>query len=190
MSSKHELSLLPKEEFEQRTLGRLLIWALSVGRWIVVFTEFIVICAFLSRFYLDRRIADLHEDIFQKQAIVQAMNNFEEEFRFLKERVEIIESLAGQPPADEVLEAVISLVPVDVALTNFTFENGEVEITAIALSQQGLADFWHQINDTEIFTNARITEVSKKEDRLGISFKVVANFIGLSNKKKENAITS
>ena len=60
---KKDINLLPREEFEQKTVGRFLIWALTVGRWIVIVTELIVITAFLSRFKLDRDLANLYEKI-------------------------------------------------------------------------------------------------------------------------------
>lgn len=187
MSSSHEISLLPKEEFERKALGRFLIWVLSVGRWIVVFTEFIVICAFLSRFYLDRRIADLHDDIFQKQAIVKAMSSFEEEFRFLQVRIETIEELTSQSTPSEVLEAIISIVPPDVSLSSFDFEKGKVEVSAVALSYQGLASFYQLWDQLENFDNLRVTKIAKEENETGISFTIVANFTGFAQREKNAA---
>lgn len=184
MAPKHEISLLPKEEFEQRAMGRFLIWALSVGRWIVVFTEFIVICAFLSRFYLDRRIADLHDDIFQKQAIVRAMSGFEEEFRFLQQRLETVDQLVSQATPNEVLEAVISIVPNDVSLTDFSFKEGRIEISGITLSHQGLSSFGYNLDKLEGFDEVKITQVSKDEKKARIDFSISAKFL----KKQENAV--
>jgi hypothetical protein len=63
---KKEINLLPKEEFEKKPLGKFLVWALSIGRYIVIFTELIVILAFLSRFKLDRDLADLNQSVREK----------------------------------------------------------------------------------------------------------------------------
>lgn len=178
MSFKREVSFLPKEELEQKALGRVLIWVLSTGRWIVVLTEFIVICAFLSRFYLDREIADLHDDIFQKQAIVEAMSNFEEEFKSLQTRIETIDELVGQAMPNEILETIIPVIPNDVFLNSFDFQEDKIEISAVALSYQGLANFWYDFGKLENFANVKITKIGKEEQKTEITFTIVADFSG------------
>ena len=80
---KSEIELLPQEGWEKGTLGKLLKWALTAGRYIVIVTELAVIMAFLSRFKFDRELTDLHEEIKQKQAVIQSAQSFETEFRFL-----------------------------------------------------------------------------------------------------------
>ena len=57
---KHEIELLPKEEWEKTSFGKFIKWTLNVGRYIVIATELIVILAFVSRFKLDRDLTDLY----------------------------------------------------------------------------------------------------------------------------------
>jgi len=179
MSSKHEISLLPQEEFEQKPWGRFLIWVLSVGRWIVVFTEFIVICAFLSRFYFDRQIADLHDDISQKQAIVMAMSDFEEDFRFLQKRMKTIEELTEGTAPNKFLTIIASVLPNDVSLVDFDFDEEDgLEISAIAFSYRGFNDFWHGFDNLTDFENVKISETTRKEGELGIQFTATAELPG------------
>ena len=58
-----EFNLFPKEPWERGAVGQLLTWVLSVGRYVVVFTELIVISAFLYRFGLDRNLTDLRASV-------------------------------------------------------------------------------------------------------------------------------
>jgi len=52
-AKKREISLLPKEkEGLPGTVEKATKWLVNVGRWIIVFTELIVILSFLSRFWL------------------------------------------------------------------------------------------------------------------------------------------
>ena len=81
-----EINLLPKERWETGVLGKLLKWALNIGRYVVVFTELVVIGAFLYRFGLDRQLTDLKEEIGQKQALVESFGDFEAKFRDLQEK--------------------------------------------------------------------------------------------------------
>ncbi len=84
---KSTIELLPQENWEKGTFGRLLKWALTVGRYIVIITELIVILAFLSRFKFDRDLTDLNEKVKQQQAIVQSSAQFEQKFRFLQKQL-------------------------------------------------------------------------------------------------------
>ena len=95
---KKAIEFLPQEEWQKGTLGHLLKWALTVGRFIVVFTELIVILAFLSRFKFDRDLTDLNEAVSQKKAIVEAAADFEQDFLFLQKQLETIAGLKKNRP--------------------------------------------------------------------------------------------
>ena len=45
-AQEKQINLLPKDKWEVGVIGKLLKWALNIGRYIVVFTELIVISAF------------------------------------------------------------------------------------------------------------------------------------------------
>jgi Tfp pilus assembly protein PilN len=182
---KRQISLLPKEEFEQTPIGKFLIWALSIGRWIIVLTEFIVICAFLSRFYLDRRIADLAEEISQKKAMVVSMAEFEQEFRSFQERLKTAEGLAANADQVWLLDLVSQTLPADVSLTSFSFDEGNLRLSALVLSQTGLNSFLTNLSQNPNFTQLNISKIAKEESGAGLK-------INLSAKVKkgggENAI--
>lgn len=77
---KDAINLLPPSEFEESIWGRLLHWAVSTGRYIIILTELVVIIAFLSRFKLDNDIANLSRDIESKKGLLMAYRSKEEEF--------------------------------------------------------------------------------------------------------------
>lgn len=176
MAVPHEISLLPKEDFERKPLGIFLIWALSVGRWVVVITELIVISAFLSRFYLDRRIADLHDEIFQKQAIVKALADFESDFRFLQFRLETIKQINRLATPNQIINEIVSNVPSDVTLSGLKYEEGNVEIEAVSFSQYGIDVFLNQLSLSKNLDKVRLAEVTKEKDKTEIVFKITANY--------------
>lgn len=182
---KQQISLLPKEEFEQRPLGKLLLWALSAGRWIVVLTEFIVILAFLSRFYFDRRIADLSEEISQKRAIVVSMVGFEKEFRLVGERLETVEKITAAREQEEIFGLVAPLVPADVMLTSLSLEKDKIKISALSLSQAGLNSFLANISASPYLSGTNITRIAKEEGEMNIKIDFSAQF---KMKGENNAI--
>ncbi len=85
-----QVNLLPRERFEYSSLGRFLVWALSTGRLVVVLTELVVIGAFVSRFWFDRKLSDLRQVRMQRTAAVAAMDDVRakwERFQFLAEEI-------------------------------------------------------------------------------------------------------
>lgn len=175
---KREIELLPREEWEKTSLGKLLKWTLTVGRYIVIATELIVILAFLSRFKLDRDLTDLYEDIKQKQAIIEASSDFEEEFRFLQKRLATIEDLEKKQLATAgIIEEISLLIPLDVSLTELRFDGKEVSLTATALSEQGLASFINNLKTSDRFEKIVLSDVvSGTERAVGIQFKLESEF--------------
>jgi len=176
---KTAIEFLPQEDWEKGTFGKILKWALTVGRHIVIFTELIVILAFLSRFKLDRDLTDLGEEIKQKQAIVEASAQFEKEFRFLGKQLQTIESLRkNQLGAEEVLSELAALIPVDVYLADFNVTGKQVSLTAIALSERGLGTFLRNLKESPKFENLSLSQVSSQmEKEIGIKFQLKGELV-------------
>src|SRR3989344_7346869 len=87
-----KINLLPKDSFDFSTLGKFLRWSLTTGRVLVVLTEFVVILAFGSRFYFDKRLNDLVEEIVQKQAVVDSYAEIEKTTRDILTKQEVVNS--------------------------------------------------------------------------------------------------
>lgn len=173
---KREINLLPREEFEKKPLGRFLTWALSAGRYIVIFTELIVLIAFLSRFKLDRDLSDLYDKIQAKQAQITAQSDFEKEFRAFQAKLETIKTLQkDQTQGEEIVAAVAQAIPNDVSLDNLSFSEEDIRLTGIALSDTGLGGFVSNLSVSEKFTAISIANITKEAGesiRFTISAKV------------------
>lgn len=173
-AQKNIIEFLPQEDWEKKPAGKILKWALSIGRYIVITTELIVIIAFLSRFKFDRDLTDLNEEIKQKQTIIESQAQFEQEFRFLQKKLAAIESLEKQRlQTNKILDELSSLTPIDVYLSNLQINNQEINLSAIALSETGLATLINNIKNSSLFNNLNLSQVSSgAEKTIGINFEV------------------
>lgn len=173
---KKEINLLPRDEFEKKPFGKLLIWALNVGRWIVVFTELIVILAFLSRFKLDRDLVDLYESIKAKQTIITSYSTFEKDFRFLQNRLLLTSKIdSGNFSAVNLISSVSQFTPVDVALSKVALSEGVVTISGAALSEAGLKTFLKGLSQFSLLTDISLANVTKQKEGEGsIQFSLTA----------------
>ncbi len=85
--AKKQISLLADAPFDLTLQGRIVNWLTTWGRAILVLVEVVVIGAFFSRFWLDRKNSDLSDDIRQKRAILESTLEFENDFRSLQKKI-------------------------------------------------------------------------------------------------------
>lgn len=171
---KSSIELLPQEEWEKTSFGKILKWILGVGRWIVIGTELIVVLVFLSRFKLDRDLTDLYGEIKQKQVIIDAARDFENQFRFLQKRLATAKGLEKkQFAAEKVIETIANLTPLDVSLADITITNESISLSALSLSEQGLAGFIKNLQASPQFDSLAVTNVSSGTEKgVGIQFEL------------------
>ncbi len=162
-AKQKEISLLPEEKTGlQSTLEKAFNWLVNTGRWIIVFTELIVILAFLSRFWLDQRLADIYAKNVQKIAIIEAASEFENEFRTLQKQTEQINSIQKeQKNQAEVLENIVALLPPDIYLKTLSINNNKgVEMEIFSFQEAGLVTFFKNLILTPIFSQVEIANIS------------------------------
>ncbi len=178
---KKEISLLPEENAVEIVAGKFVKWILSVGRYIVIFTELIVIGAFLSRFWLDRKNSDLSERIRQQKAILTSTQTFEREFRDFQKRLnKISEGTEEKYLPVEALDVVAASLPTDVLLTDFRYskekEGIKASLKAQIFSEAGLAEFIDRLIANPSISTVQIGTIEKEEGKGGMTIQFVVKF--------------
>lgn len=174
-SQKGTINLLPKGEFEKSPIGKFFKWALSVGRYIVIFTELIVIISFLSRFKLDNDLARLNKDISEKQAVIVSFGDLEKNVRSLQTKLKIIKS--KQEVRSKIIQALdecSSFTPPDVVLSDLSIKDSSILLKGIAISHQGLAAFIEGFKQSKLFDEIDLRNISSKGESLEIQFEITA----------------
>jgi Tfp pilus assembly protein PilN len=168
MPAKKEpkINLLPQEEFEGSIVGRILKWALSTFRIIVIITEMVVMAAFLSRFWLDARNSDLNEKIKEKQAILTASSDFEKDFRKVQKRLTIASALFSISKPASSLSIIASYLPADVFISSLSFAEDSVQIKGVALNEKSVAQFIANLESDKKIKEVALSQIdsSKEED--------------------------
>jgi Tfp pilus assembly protein PilN len=155
------INLLPAFAFQKSLPGKILAWAINVGRYIVIGTEFIVIIAFLFRLKLDKDLADLHDAIKEKQATIISLSNLEKNVRFLQDRLGIIKKIQGQQTlTSKLLETFSTITPSDIYFKSFSLSGKSLKIEAVALSDASLAMFLSNLQKDNEFENINLSELS------------------------------
>jgi Tfp pilus assembly protein PilN len=169
------INLLSQDEFSQSGVGKVLLWALSIGRYIVVFTELIVILSFLSRFKLDRDLTDLNEAIARQKAIILSYGDLEQNMRYAQDQIEIVREAQSYLPPQEILAMLSTIIPPDVRLEQLRLSTGRIQLSAIALSPQGFARFVSNLNQSTLIKEVFLGSVSSTDEGLTINFELNAS---------------
>ncbi len=168
------INLLPKTEFDLSYWGRFLKWSITTGRYILILVEMIVILAFLSRFKLDKDLADLSQSISGKKAILDNSYAAEQHFRQVQGRLNSAqELLQAQVGTRHVLDVVTSYVPPDVTLAQVEVQPHLVHIAGKSTTQTGLAVFLARMTTDHSWQSIELTDVSATPDKM-ISFAISA----------------
>ena len=169
-----EINLLGQEDLKHTPQGRILNWALTYGRYIMIGTEIVVLLAFISRFSLDRKLTDLKEEISQKQAILEANAPLELEIRLLQDHLAKVKQITTTQPAPiNVLTLLKSLLPPDVYIDTLTVTEGKLVVSATAGGTNGFSQFLANLQAAKQFTSVDIGDVIKNP-LTGIEFKFTA----------------
>ncbi len=169
------VNLLGEQDLARTPLGRIVSWATTYGRYIMIGTEVVVLLVFISRFSLDRKLTDLKEEINQKQAIIAANQDFENEFRSLQDQIGKIRTLLTlQEKPLILLEELHILLPPDVYFESIDLTPEKLVIKGVAGTTLGFSQFLANLNASKNLTQIEINDI-KKRLPVGTQFTLAAN---------------
>lgn len=169
MTAKQEISLLPEAENPNSFSSRLFHWLTTAGRFVIVLTELVVIVAFISRFSLDRKNADLSEVIRQQEAILGSTQDFEKDFSSLQQKLKTIKDYyAGQPDYDKKILTLVESTPSDLVYNNLSItrdlKTKEVSssVNLTAYREESIIEY---ITNLMVNPNIKTVDINKIEKR-------------------------
>lgn len=168
MPKKQVINLLPQEEFQKSPLGRTLHWATTTFRTIVIITELVVIVAFLSRFWLDAKNADLNDIIRQNQSIIESYQDFENEFRGLQQRIKIFSGLTEGAPLATLTTKAINLLPEDVKLISISQVGDSLQIKAASASERSIVQYIANLQNEKSFKELKVINASTSSENAAV----------------------
>ena len=166
---------LGSQDLEHTPWGRLITWATTYGRYIMITTEIVVLLAFISRFSLDRKNTDLTEELAQKQAIIQANVEFEKEIKSLQANLATTKKLlTDQAKPVRLINELETYLPPDVYLTSLEVTKNKLTIAATAGTTAGFAQFLSNLQSTKFIKNVVLGDIQRKPGS-GIDFLLTAD---------------
>ena len=174
-SAAISINLLPKDPFLETPVGKLLQRA-PIGRYLVIFTELVVIMSFASRFTLDRRITDLNGAILQKQTIIQSYGDLEENVRAIQKKISSYQQVEQQENIVDVFPALTEVMPTDITLIELQMLPNKVTLTGNARSNVSLSLLINNLQFSGKFTDVVVEQIeTAKNENAGLDFIIRAS---------------
>jgi len=162
-------------------LERFINWALTIGRAVVIFTEFVALLAFLYRFSLDRELIDLHSKIKQEQAIVSYLKDSEQTYRNLQDRLFVISTSSKEANRKlKIFNDIIDLTPSGISFNDFSLSQNRIKINANAESIIVLSAL---IEKLKKYPNVETVSLDKIENRPSNGIIKIAITVGFKETK-------
>jgi len=191
MAAKKEISLLPESE-NPRSFGSLFLkWITTTGRVTIILTELIVISVFISRFWLDRKNSDLSEVLRQKQAILESVIPFEQEFVGLQQRLAYIKDFySNQPEYSQQIDSLITSTPQNIFYENLSISKDEklksttINTSLIAYKEEDIVSFITNLMSNPDIDQVDVNKIEKKEkeNQYSISLTLIFKAVKASTK--------
>lgn len=169
------INLLPKDPFFNTVLGKTLKWALSVGRYIVIFTELIVIVSFITRFSLDRQVTDLNQSIDQKKNIIESYGDLENRIRHYQALLEQHQQIEQQHNLVAIFPELSRITPLDVQLESLSINPNGVTLAGTTLSQNSLTLLITNMQLSSLFQSINVGKIEADQgSKSGFQFEIKA----------------
>lgn len=168
MKQKHvtipKINLLPKDPFYDTAVGKFALWAIQIGRYIIIFTEIIVIMSFATRFKLDRDLTNLNTSIVQKNAIIESFGDVETRSRALQKQIEIVKKVLQNTNAIKAIDTVATYVPNGIEFSRFSFDSTALAIEGKASSSNLFASMILSLqSEKSLFRTVSIEKINSGE---------------------------
>jgi Tfp pilus assembly protein PilN len=164
-TTKININLIPKDPFFDTVLGKTLRWALSVGRYIVIFTELMVILGFVARFTLDRQLTNLNDSIHQKQIAIESYGDLEEKVRLIQAKSDQYQQIEQQANIIEIFPALTRITPRDIRLDELTIKPARISMSGRSLSQESLNVLINNFQISTNFFNIAVDRIEAGDDQ-------------------------
>ncbi len=170
------INLLPRDPFFSTVFGKILRWALSAGRYIVIFTELVVIMSFLTRFTLDRQVTDLNTAIEKKRQIILSYGDLEDNFRTVQEKINQYQQTDQETNIVDTFAHLSTVIPEGITLNELAIRPTNVTISGSTLSQTAFNLLINNLQLSPDFNNINVSEIeSGEDDDAGITFNIKAD---------------
>lgn len=147
-------------------------WAVDAGRLIIIGIELLALGALAYRFYVDKRIVDLHDNIKRQEAYVAAQANEEKVYRSIQDRLKNIKATNDDIAAKiTVMNAVLNNISSGILFqTSLSINQTGATIDGTTFSVTTLSNFIENMKSLPMVNSISLDEIDTSSE--GVKFKL------------------
>lgn len=147
-------------------------WAFNIGKVVIAATELIVLLALAYRFYIDRKIVDLHDKINTEKIYVASQSSKEKNYLSIQNRLANIKTTQKNTNVKvDIMNQILKTVSSgNFSSTNFTIDQNNVNFAGVAFSIFPVNDFINEMKKNPNVVAISLDEFSSTQN--GIQFKI------------------
>ncbi len=176
------IDLLKPQSEPQKLLVQAVKWALSAGRFLIIFVEIIVLAAFLARFKLDTDIADNKDVINQQLPFLEALKGDESLIRQTQSQLATLKDLkASRINFVNIMDKVSAQTPSGVTISTLSIENGAklgLKITGKAQNNDQLSTLLFGLRSDPFFSEVNLDSINLDQGIINFSLSASINLGG------------
>jgi hypothetical protein len=156
------LNLLRESEKPLGAWDKIYIWVFSVGRYIIILVEIVVLVGFVARFSLDRHNNDLKESIDVKVDMLNAQRDVESELRRVQSTLATFSKLIDyQETMSTRMNKILDLIPQEMDLRSFTINQNRISLQLESPSYEVAQVFEGRLRSDEDYGEVKVSVESE-----------------------------
>lgn len=147
-------------------------WSINVGKIIIIGTELLALGAFSYRFYIDRKIIDLHDEISKEEILVKSQEKNEKQYRELQEKLASIKTITDETKTKiSILQSILDGKKNTYFITkNLSINQDTIVIEGTAFSIFSINNFIEEVKKDPMVIAINLDEIESISE--GVNFKL------------------
>lgn len=171
------LNLLQPAEKPVSTWDKIYQWVFTVGRYVIIAVELIVLVAFAMRFMLDRRNNDLKDEIDVKVKMLDAQEETEKELRRIQTSLSSLSGmLENQEIVSDRLEVVLNDIPSEVVIDGFAISQENISLNCRAPEYEIAGELEDDLRENPDYADISVTLSKSGPQESEVQFTILINF--------------
>ena len=172
---RYSINLFPPKE--KSLIDKAIYFAFHYLRYILVFTQLVVIYVFFFRFSVDQQIVDLKDTLNQKQEIVSVVSPLLKQADKVSKKITFVSRiLQRQENVEGSTEYILSRFPEKLTLTKMVLTDTGVDFEGFTDDVEAVRLFYNKLKAEKQFKTIDLNNVSKIESGYKFSFRL-RNFV-------------
>lgn len=168
---RYLINLFPAKE--QNTVDKIIYFGFHYLRYILVITQFVVICVFFYRFKVDQDIVDLKDGLQQKQQIVNATQKLLDEVKVVSTKVGNVKTVfAKQETSSTLYSYFFDRLPNTLTLKRFRLSGTSIEVEGVTDDANSVRIFYDSLKSENRFKEIELRNVRKEENGYTFSLRL------------------